>query len=190
VSQSNVLVSFGAVGICTSQLISGSTMLYATPHATINIRGGKVVIESGPEGTMVDLLEGDLTVRSGDKDVGGQILRPGERAIVRHAAIGSEPLITIQPIPDDALPLDERRVEMACNARKSVTFGIIERRAEEGLNRPGEEAEVAGTTTPGDGTTDEAAGAQGDTQEITASPTVPSSPPNNIVISADRLPGT
>jgi hypothetical protein len=123
VSQSNVLVSFGAVGICTSQLISGSTMLYATPHATINIRGGKVVIESGPEGTMVDLLEGDLTVRSGDKDVGGQILRPGERAIIRQAPTGTEPLITIQPIPRDALPLDERRVEMACNARKSSSAG-------------------------------------------------------------------
>lgn len=189
VSQSNIFVSYGAVGICTSQLISGSTMLYSTPHAAINIRGGKVVIESTPEATIVDLVEGDLTVRSGDKDVGGQVLRAGERAVIRPGAAGQEPLITIQPIPRDAMPVDDRRVEMACNARKSVTFEIIERKAEEGLNQAGGEQAVADGSASGE-LSDEAAGAQADNQQIVASPTVPSTPPNNIVVSPDRLPGT
>jgi hypothetical protein len=188
VSQSNVLLSFGAVGICTSQLISGSSMLYKTPHASINIRGGKVAIESTPEETIVDLVEGDVTVRSGEKDIGGQILRPGERAVIRQAGSGQEPVITIQPIPREAMATDDRRVEMACNARKSVTFEVIERKAGEGLDAAGEEAAVADSAA---GTaSDEAAGAQADTQEIVAQPTVPSNPPNNIVISPDRLPGT
>lgn len=189
VSQSNVFLSFGVVGICTSQLISGSSMLYSTPQASINIRGGKVVIESTPDGTTVDLLEGDLTVRSGEKDVGGQILRAGERALIRGGTTGGEPVLTIQPIPREAMAMDDRRVEMACNARKSVTFEIIERKAREGLDAPGDETAVADKTAAG-ATSDEAAGAQADTQEIVAQPTVPSSPSNNIVISPDRLPGT
>jgi hypothetical protein len=188
VSQSNIMVSYGAVGICTSQLISGSSMLYTTPQASINIRGGKVVIESTSDETIVDLLDGDLTVRSGDKDVGGQVLRTGERAIIRRGITGAESLITIQPIPRDALPTGERRVEMACNARKSVTFEIIERKAGEGLDAAGDETAVADAAAGAP--SDEAAGAQADNQQIVAQPTVPSNPPNNIVISPDRLPGT
>ncbi|MDQ5981228.1 MAG: hypothetical protein QG602_4206 [Verrucomicrobiota bacterium] len=183
VSQSNVNLPYGAIGICTSQLISGSSMLYSTPHATVNIRGGKVVIESTPEGTIVDLLEGDLTVRSGDKDVGGQILRPGERAFIPTATDGQPVVITVQPIPREAMPVDDRRVEMACNARQSVTFDIIARRAEQGLDRPDDEP-------AGGDSGDEAAGAQADNQEIVANPTVPGNPPNQIVVSPDRLPGT
>lgn len=184
ISQSSINLPYGAVGICTSRLISGSSMLYTTPHASVNIRDGKVVIESTPEGTIVDLLEGDVTVRSGDKDVGGQILRPGERAIIPPSASGQPPTITIQPIPREAMPVDDRRVEMACNARKSVTFDIIARRAAEGLDRPDDEQAGGGDAG------DEAAGAQGDNQEIIANPTVPSNPPNQIVVSPDRLPGT
>jgi hypothetical protein len=85
--------------------------------------------------------------------------------------------------------MDDRRVEMACNARKSVTFEIIERKAQEGLDAAGAETAVADSAAAG-ATSDEAAGAQADTQEIVAQPTVPSSPSNNIVISPDRLPGT
>ncbi len=178
-SQSDVFVSHGAIGICTSQLVSGSSMLYTTPLAAINIRGGKVVIESNPHETIIDLLEGDLTVRYKGRDVGGQILRAGERAIIRPGAPGEEPVITIGPIPREAMPIDDERVEMACNARKSVTFEILERKAAEGLDLP------AGTP-PGD---NEAAGADG-TQEIVPKPTVPQTPPTNIVVSPDRLPGT
>lgn len=182
VSESNVNLSYGTVGICTSRLISGSTMLYVTPHAGINIRGGKVVIEATAEGTTVDLLEGDLTVRAGNLDAGGQILRAGERAIIRPST-GNQPAeVIVQPIPREALAAADRRVEIACNARKSVTFDLIARRAEEGLDRPADEA--AGTAG------DEAAGAQADNQEIVANPTVPGNPPNQIVISPDRLPGT
>lgn len=182
-SQSDVFLSHGAIGICTSQLVSGSSMLYTTPHAAINIRGGKVVIESKPDETIVDLLEGDVTVRYKGRDVGGQILRAGERAVIRPGAAGEEPVITIGPIPREALPRDDERVEMACNAKKSVTFEIIERKAEEGLDQP------AGEAAGGAPADNEAAGAES-TQDIVPRPTVPQNPPTNIVISPDRLPGT
>jgi len=177
VSQSDVFVSRGAIGLCTSQLISGSAMVYSTPFATINIRGGRLVIESRPTETIVDLLEGDLTVRHGEKDVSGQILRPGERATIRPAAgPGLDPVITIEPIPKSALPRDDDRTTMACNARKSVTFEAIEKLADAGLEQAGGPS------------TGEAAGA--DSQVIVAKPTVPQNPPTNIVVSPDRLPGT
>jgi hypothetical protein len=184
ISQSDVHVSHGAVGVCTSQLVSGSSMNYSTPQASVNIRGGKVAIETNADETVIDLLEGDITVRGGSKDIGGQVLRPGERAVVRSAPAGLPPTITISRIPPEALQVSDERVSVACNAKKTVTFEAIERKAEEGLDAP------AGEAPPPDGTPGNPSGGDnaGD-QEIVAKPTVPSAPPTNIVISPDRLPG-
>lgn len=184
VSQSNVFVAHGAVGICTSQLVSGSSMLYSTPQGSINIRGGKVSIESNPTESIIDLLEGDITVRQGDTDVGGQILHPGERATIRTSTVGGEPLITISPIPAAALQVSDDRTEVACTAKKSVTFEVIAVKAAEGLDKPAEETGPAGSEAAG---TDNGGTAD---QEIVAQPTVPQNPPTNIVVSPDRLPGT
>ncbi len=170
ISQSEVHVARGAVGICTSQLVSGSSMLYTTPQASMNIRGGKVSIQTNAEETIIDLLDGDLTVRGSSKDVGGQILRPGERAIVRASAGNLAPTITISRIPQEELDASDARVTVACNARKTVTFDIIEKKAEVGLDGPPD--------IPGGGD-----------QEIVVKPTIPAEPPINIVISPDRLPG-
>ncbi len=192
VSQSDVFVSRGAVGICTSQLISGSSMLYTTPHGAINIRGGRVSIESNPTETIVDLLEGDLTVRHNDRDVGGQILRPGERAIIRPASVvGLKPVITIGPIPPAAIQAADERIGTACNAKSSVTFEIIGKKAEAGLDQPASEVGKPAEGTPPTAES-EPAGANADegAQEIVAKPTVPQNPPTNIVVSPDRLPGT
>ena len=186
ISQSAIFVSRGAVGLCTSQLVSGSSMLYSTPQATVNIRGGKVAILTNTDETIIDLLEGDLTVRSGGRDIGGQILRAGERAVVHTAPAGQPPMVTISPIPSEALQIANERVSVACNAKKTVTFEIIEKKAEQGLDNPPTEG------TPGAGLT--AAGPAGDgsasdgAEEIEAKPTVPLNPPANIVISPDRLP--
>lgn len=209
VSQSNVHVSQGAVGVCTSQLASGSSMNYSTPLGNVNIRGGKVSIETSADATFVDLLDGDVTVRgSGGRDVGGQILRPGERATITPSPTGGAPTVSVGPIPQSARKAADERTETACNAKKTVTFEVIEKKAEQGLDAPeepvlaatGESSRTenpttAGTTeaTPSDqpATTaaDEAAGAESD-QEIVAKPTVPATPPTNIVISPSALPGT
>lgn len=178
ISQSDVHVVHGAVGICTSQLISGSSMSYSTPQAIVNIRGGKVSIQAKADETIIDLLAGDITVRGGSKDIGGQILRPGERAVVRTVSAGLPAIVTISQIPPEAIQASDERVSVACNAKKTVTFEIIDKKAAEGLDASPEPASA-----------DAAAGAEG-TQEIVARPTVPAAPPVNIVISPDRLPGT
>ncbi len=184
ISQSSVHVSHGAVGVCTSQLVSGSSMTYSTPQAMVNIRGGKVSIETNADETIIDLLDGDVTVRGGSKDVGGQILRPGERAVVRANPGGQAPTITISQIPQEALQVSDERVSVACNAKKTVTFEAIEKKAEQGLDTgSGDTAPAAAADSPD-------AGGEGATQEIVAKPTVPAAPPTNIVVSPDRLPGT
>jgi len=181
ISQSDVHVAHGAVGVCTSQLVSGSSMSYSTPQASVNIRGGKVAIETNADETIIDLLEGDITVRGGTRDIGGQVLRSGERAVVRTAPAGLPPTVTISRIPPEALKLADERVSVACNAKKTVTFEVIEKKAEEGLDAPAEGTDNPANPVPGSDTT-------GD-QEIVAKPTVPATPPTNIVISPDRLPG-
>jgi hypothetical protein len=190
VSQSDVHVSHGAVGVCTSQLVSGSSMSYTTPQASVNIRGGKVSIETNADETIIDLLEGDITVRGGNKDIGGQILRPGERAVVRAAPAGLPPIVTISRIPPEARQVSDERVSVACNAKKTVTFEVIERKAEEGLDDPAGSSAADGGATGEPGETSGGEGAGGEGQEIVAKPTVPAAPPTNIVISPDRLPGS
>jgi hypothetical protein len=186
ISQSDVHVAHGAVGVCTSQLVSGSSMLYSTPQASVNIRGGKVSIETNADETIIDLLDGDITVRGGSKDIGGQVLRPGERAVVRAAPAGLPPSVTISRIPPEALQVSDERVSVACNAKKTVTFEIIEKKAAEGLDASATDTPAVAGTTP---SADNTGGGEGADQEIAVKPTVPSETPTNIVISPDRLPG-
>jgi len=192
ISHSRIMVTQGGVGICPGKLAAGSSMSYATPFADINVRTGKLTIEATPEATYVDLLDGDITVRgSGGRDVGGQLLRPGERATITPSPTGGQPSVSVGPIPADAMQLADARAGSACNAKKSVTFEVIERKAEVGLDQPaGTVATTADNTPPA--TDAEAAGADAgeSDQEIVAKPTVPQNPPTNIVVSPDRLPGT
>jgi hypothetical protein len=188
ISQSDVFVARGAVGICTSQLVSGSSMNYSTPQAGVNIRSGKVSIETNANSTTIDLLEGDLTVRGGTKDVGGQILRPGERAVIQPGAIGQPPKITIGRIPPEQLQGVDERVAIACNARKTVTFDVIEKKSVIGLDGADETNAPAGAPPATSGASNDSGSGATD-QEIVAKPTVPAQLPTNVVISPDRLPG-
>ncbi len=191
ISQTEVFVARGTVGICTSRLVSGSTMSYSTPQATMTIRNGRVSIQSTPEATTIDLLEGDVTVRGNDdNNVGGQVLRPGERAIIRPGAAGQPPALAIMQIPSAVVPALDERVSVACNARRTVTFNTIERRAVQGLDA--QTGVATSGAAPGRGTTGSAAdgdSAAGADQVIVAQPTVPEKLPTNITVSADRLPG-
>jgi hypothetical protein len=184
ISQSAVRVAHGAVGVCTSNLVSGSSMAYSTPQGSVNIRGGKVSIATNADETVIDLLDGDITVRGGGRDIGGQILRPGERAVIKASPAGLPPTITISAIPAEELQAADDRVSIACNAKKKVTFEIIEKKAAEGLEGPGE------PVTAPDGTLLPSTGSDATEQEIVVKPTVPATTNPNVVVSPDRLPGT
>jgi len=164
ITRSDVHVARGFVGICTNRLVSGTTMNYSTPHAAVNIRGQRVGIETNADETTIYLIEGDVTVRSLDLGGSGQVLRPGEQAVIRPAAPGRPASISISTIPDNFRPELIDRVSVACRARRTVLFDTQAQ---------------AGTD-----------GASFDGQDVVARPTVPGTVPPNLVVSPDRLPGT
>jgi FecR protein len=191
ISQSEVFVAQGFVGICTSGMVSGSSMVYSTPHAAISIRGRKVAIETNPTETVVYLLEGDISVRGSDRrdSSGGQLLRAGERAVIRPGAPGQPPSITIGPIDQSVMPSLDERVTVACNAKKTVTFEMIEKKSEAGVEGSDTPEPTPGTgNTGGTGGGSRAGDGEEEDDEIVARPTVPTQVPANITVSPATIP--
>ncbi|MBI5694111.1 MAG: hypothetical protein HZC55_28885 [Verrucomicrobia bacterium] len=127
ISQTQAFVARGAIGLCTSKLVAGSNMTYATAHGSVNIRGRKVVIETNDDSTRISMLEGDATVRAGKLDSGGHVLRTGEQAIIRRDPQGQANQIEIRRIPPDEMPPLDDKVAIACMARKTVYFEVREK---------------------------------------------------------------
>ncbi len=173
VSTTETFLSRGTIGLCTSKLVAGSTMNYNTPHAGVRIRGRKAAIEVTSAGTKVSLIEGDITVRAGTLDAGGQRLEPGQQAIISPSGG-----IRIQPIPPGELKNLEDKTSMACAARKTVYFDVKEKQ-ESGLDEGQIEGEVTAF--------DEAAGA-GDEDEIVAIEVTPPTVSPNVTVSAASIP--
>lgn len=177
-SQSDVFVARGQIGICTGQMVSGSTMNYSTPHAAVNIRGGKLSIKTDENETIIYMVEGDATVRGGSRDMGGALLRSGEQAVIRPGPPGQPPTITVGPIDrSTAVGLDDK-VNVACNAKKTVSFETIEKKAEQGLEQSENAPPTDGSGSPAD---------ESPTQEIVVVPTTPTAPPTNITVSPARI---
>lgn len=163
ISQTSAFISRGAVGFCTSKPVAGSNMVYHTPHATVAMRGSKVFIEVTDSGTKISLLGGDVTVRGGEFDMGGQSLRPGQQALVAPSAgPGSAMAITIRDIPAGEAGAVDQKVTMACMARSTVYFDTASRRQ----NDP--DYPEAG-------------------EEIVAIPVAPAKPPIQHTVSASRI---
>ncbi len=127
ISQTLVKITRGSIGVCTSKLVAGSSMTYQTPHAAVNIRGRKVMIEVSDTETRVSLIEGDVTVLV--PDVGGtsQTLRPGQQAIIRKTATDQTASIAVQPIMDEQQAKLDENVSLACISRRTVFFEVAQR---------------------------------------------------------------
>lgn len=147
ISQTQAFLARGTVGLCTSKLVAGSNMNYQTPEGSVNVRGRKVVIEAAQGVTKVSMLEGDSTVKGGTADLGGQIIKAGEQAIIRRGAPGQPAQVQIQAIPASELPKLDDKVAMACMAKKTVYFEVRERTITN--DRSGEGAESTGGTGTG-----------------------------------------
>ncbi len=150
ISQTQAYVARGAIGLCASKLVAGSTMNYATPNGSVSIRGKKIVIEASENETKISMLEGDSTVRAGDADLGGKILSEGQQAVIRRGRTGQPDQVTIRPIPQTELPALDDKVAMACMAKKTVYFEVRERTVDtaEGIAATGTQA--ASTASGGD----------------------------------------
>jgi len=130
VSHINIAISRGTIGCCASQMVSGTTLVFSTPLASVNIRGRRVAIQVSAGETIVYLLEGSVTVRTGDKDAGGVTLQPGERAVVKAGAPGQPPVTTVEPIDNDTRSTLDASVSVACNVRKTVAFETVDAKGE------------------------------------------------------------
>ncbi|HEX2852533.1 MAG TPA: hypothetical protein VHO24_04785 [Opitutaceae bacterium] len=171
VSQTQAYVLRGLVGICTSKLVAGSNMTYHTPHAMVNIRGRKLVIEASDEITVISMIEGDSTVHGGALDMGGRILRAGERAVIQPGAPGQPNVVEIEKIPGDRLGQLEEKAAIACMAKRTVYFDT----RENGEPAAGNLANAFG-------------GGNESTQEIVAITVVPTNVSPDITISPSTLP--
>lgn len=127
ISQTQAFVSRGVVGLCTSKLVAGSSMSYQTSQGSINVRGRKVVIQATDQETKISMLDGESTVRGGEADLGGQVLKAGQQAIIRKGAAGQPSTVTVQNIPPSESAALDDKVAMACMAKKTVYFEIKER---------------------------------------------------------------
>jgi hypothetical protein len=132
ISQTQSFLARGVIGLCTSKLVAGSSMSYRTPYASVAVRGRKVVIETNDKFTKVSLLEGDVTVRGGEYDAGGQTLQPGQQAIITPGRLGTPNSITIQSIPSGEVRALEDKVTVACMAKNTVYFEVADRNTTNG----------------------------------------------------------
>jgi hypothetical protein len=126
ISQTIVKITRGSVGVCTSKLVAGSTMTYQTPHASVNIRGRKVMIQVADNETRVSLIEGDVTVVANDAGT-SETLRPGLQAIIRRGASDDKAMLTVQPIPEAEQSSLDENVSLACISRRTVFFEVAPR---------------------------------------------------------------
>jgi hypothetical protein len=159
VSQTQAYLSHGLVGLCTSKLAAGSNMVYSTPQATLNVHGRKLVIETSNDETRISALEGDVTVQASNGDA-GQVLHGGEEAIVRsNAANQTSSIVHIGQIPDERKQFLSDRVAMACIAKRTVYFEVVDSKNNAGEN----------------------------TQEIQVTQVVPTNQPTDFTISPSQL---
>jgi hypothetical protein len=127
ISKTKAVIPRGGIGVCTSKLVAGSTMNYSTRHGNISFRGGKIVMETNDNQTVVSVLEGDATV-SGGNNPGGQSIKAGQRAIITRRSAAQPPTIQVQPIPPEAMKAVGEKTAMACMARRTVYFDTAERK--------------------------------------------------------------
>ncbi len=123
ISQTIVRVMRGSLGICTSKLVAGSSMVYTTPHGTITVRGRKVLIETDDDETRVSLIEGDISV-IGHGLTKTENLKPGQHAILRRISPDAPTSVTVQSIPEALTAKIDDTVALACISRRTVYFDV------------------------------------------------------------------
>jgi hypothetical protein len=174
VSKMHLYLDYGVIGVSTSNMVAGSTMVYETSLASATIRGRQAVIEASDNMTEISMVAGDATVQGGPMDMPHDI-KAGQQIIVRPGRTGEGNLVTIQSIPagssQEAQVWLEYRVTTADDARKLVYFD--------------EQARKDGAITVFDG----AAAPDSGGKEIVAVPVVPANPPVDPTVSAANLNG-
>jgi hypothetical protein len=100
VSRMSLVLTHGMIGLCTSKLVAGSSMELETPHLMLQIRGKRIVVETNERQTVVSLIEGDVTVQTGDREGGGRTLTAWQRAVVKPILANDSFELVVEDIPE------------------------------------------------------------------------------------------
>ncbi len=188
ISQTETFVANGTVAVATGTSVAGSSMIYKTRDCTINVRGTKFIIETEDGVSRVSMLEGESTIRAGDLDIGGTIVKQGQQFIVRSGDPGKPKIVEVLPIPQAMLNSFKDRIEIAQMAKRSVFFDVREIRVGAGSERASSVGS-SGADTPTANVFDEVFTDTGSAnfgstrQEIIPLPVVPSKLPVQFTVS-------
>ncbi|HVU17501.1 MAG TPA: hypothetical protein VHD32_11280 [Candidatus Didemnitutus sp.] len=123
VSHTLITIDHGTVATCTGQMMSGTTLVYSTPLANVNVRGRRVVINVTANATTISALEGNVTIRTGTSQGSSVTLQPGEKVVITPVP-GGDPQTVVSPLDHDATGSLETLLSVACQARKTVAFDV------------------------------------------------------------------
>lgn len=173
VSKTHLFLDYGVIGVSTSNLAAGSTMIYETSLVSATIRGRQAVIAAGDNFTEISMVSGDATITPGPLDPPHD-LKDGQQMIVRPGKTPDHNIVIIQDIAsgneEEAQKWLEYRVLTADDARKTVYF-------EETTRKDGAITVFDGAAGP----------ATGGGNDIVAVPVVTVNPPVGPVVSAANL---
>lgn len=134
-SNTKLVIDHGVIGVSTSKLVAGSTMVYETSLATAFIRGRQAVIAASDNQTVISMIQGEATVQAGPT---GQplLLKNHQQFIVHPGSTPQANIGVIQEIPagqdEEAEKWLEERVLTADAARKLVYFEVQARKGADG----------------------------------------------------------
>jgi hypothetical protein len=135
ISRTHLYVERGVIGVSTSKLVAGSTMVYDTPLASAIIRGRQAVILSEDNLTVISMVQGEATVQPGPLER-PRLVKNHQQIIIRPGKPGEANIVEIVDIPDgadqNAYTWLEERVTTADNARKLVYFEVQARKGSDG----------------------------------------------------------
>jgi hypothetical protein len=167
-SHTRLFVDYGVLGVSTSKLVAGSTMIYETSLATAFIHGRQTVIVADDNLTVISMVQGESTVQPGPLAT-PRLVKNHQQIIIRRGKPGEANIVEIKEIPAGATEEDEQwleeRVLTADAACKLVYFEV--------QSRGGAGGDIKLFDGTGETTGD---GADTGSKEIVAVPVVPATP--------------
>jgi hypothetical protein len=184
VSRTKLYLDHGVIGVSTSKMVAGSTMLYETSLATASIRGRQAVIVAEDNLTVISMVQGEATVQAGPLDR-PRLVKNHQQIIIHPGNPGEANIVEIQDIPDgedeDSMQWLEYRVVTADSARKLVYFEV---QARKGDGNDGSIGTFDGASNDSDGAN---GGSGSGNNQIVAVPVAPANPPIDTNVSPANL---